>query len=837
MKSNTYYDVESGAIIENNNADKNRKIKDKKNKSYIKRIWRKRKNRSLGFFLAAMSVAILLDIIRVIKNTIIALLILGFICSIILAIVAWNKIEPYYTEYHNFAVEAVSNSDYNTFRPQETTFIYDANGNILTKLKGNQDAAYLSFEEIPNAVIDAFVAVEDRSFWSNPGIDIKGLVRVGVDAVRTRGAEIHGASTITQQLARNIFLTHEVSLERKGKEMLIALELTETYSKREIMEFYVNNICYANAFYGLEAASKGYFNKSSSELTLSQLCYICAIPNSPEYYNPYKHPERAVIRRDKILGDMLELDFITKEQYDEAIAEEIVIEKPEYQFNDYLSTYAIDCSTRYIMGKDGFEFRYSFDNMTDYNEYKALYEEAYTSANYKLVTSGYRIYTTLDPNIQGQMQLVIDEQLAFDSEIDEETQMYSLQGALTVIDNSNNKVVALIGGRSQEDKPEIYGLNRAYQSYRQPGSTIKPLVVYTPALMTGYTPDSLVMNISISAAKVKGTNVQELTGDVMTLRSALEHSKNGVAWQIFDKFGANYCMEFAEGLRFSSLCPNDYFNSSSLGGLTYGTTTVEMAGAYNSLYNHGKFTEPTCIDKFIDKEGNNIYEEESPTTVYSEKAADTMVDMMTGVLTRGTAAKLGWYRNTDMIAACKTGTTNQSKDGWLCGFTPYYTVSVWVGYDTPRELSGLYGATYPGQIWKEAMLLLNTDKEIITEFEKTQAYYEPIAAYGDLPEYVYEVYMPGRDDSEILSGTYTVHDYRLDRWIGESVSDATLAMTYVDMNDERWAYEVTDYYYKGVALINTIRSASYKEELQIELDRVHNEVIALYNQVHPGVLQ
>jgi membrane peptidoglycan carboxypeptidase len=838
-RARTYESQERSAVrnavnqSEKENADENvntpnskGKHKKKKQKSFIAKVLDHKSETNTVLFIFEFIMAILLDILRILKNIILGVLVIVIIAGIIGGLFVWSKVEPYYTEYKEFATNAVENSTVETFKIDESSYIYDKNGKLLVKLKGNQDSAWLSYEDIPTEAIDAFVAVEDRTFWDNMGIDLKGLVRVGIEAIKTKGDEVHGASTITQQLARNVFLSHEVSIERKAKEMLISLELTKKYTKREIMEFYINDICFANAIYGLEAAANGYFNKSASELSLSQICYLCAIPNSPEYYNPYKYPERALERRDKILGDMKELGLISDTEYREAINEKITIEKPEYEFNDYQSTFAIDCATRYIMEQDGFELRYTFTDSADYKNYKKDYDEAYAGTKASIMSGGYKIYTTLDSDIQEEMQSVLDEQLGFDEEVTEDTGIYALQGAITVVDNSSGKVVALIGGRSQDSNENVYSLNRAYQSTRQPGSTIKPLVVYTPALMNGYTPNTTVYNIDVTKAKEKGTDVQSLRGTSMTLRSALEQSKNGVAWQTFDKFGASYCLSFLNNMRFASICPDDYYDSASLGGLTYGVTTVEMAGAYSTLENHGYYREPTCIDKIINSDGDDIYRESVQKSIYDEAAADTMVDMMTGVLTKGTAAKLNWYKSTKMIAACKTGTTNDSKDGWLCGFTPYYTVSVWVGYDTPRTLNNLYGATYPGQIWKEAMLKLIEDKEVIEEFEKTDNYNEQsnrVIHSEDLPDTAYDLYLPGRSDDEELSSGYTVYDYRSDRVKGESIPVIVSQMYNLDSTSADYINQLYSLYQQGIAVINTVYSQKYKQELTNQLNTAYGQ--------------
>lgn len=801
--------------------------KKARTKSYLRKAIRHRDEHNIVIFIIQVIMGLVVDVLRFIKNFIIACILLFLPLGIIAGLVVYSKVKPIYDEYNSMATEMVDNSSIDTFKNEEATYIYDSNNVVIAKLRGDKNSEYIDYENINPYVVEAYVAVEDRTFWENPGIDIKGLIRVGVDFIRTKGAEMHGASTITQQLARNIFLTHEVSLERKAKEMLIALKLTKKYSKEDIMEFYVNDICYANAVYGIEAASQNYFNKPSSKLTLSEAAYLCAIPNSPEYYNPYKHPERAVSRRDKILKDMLEMGYITETEYNEALNETIALQKQDIQFNSDQSTFAVDCATRYLMKQDGFEFKYSFKDHDSYTEYKNSYQKAYDDAYYKLITGGYKVYTTLDTKVQTEMQDILNEKLSFSESVNDADGSYELQGAITVIDNESGRVIAVVGGRKNENTDtDNYNLNRAFQSYRQPGSSIKPLVVYTPALMYGYTPNSLVQNISISAAKTKGVDVQSLTGEIMTLRSALERSKNGVAWQLFDQMGGDWCITPLTRMKFSNITCDDYYDSASLGGFTYGVTTVEMAGAYSTLENHGYFREPTCIDGIFDKNGVNIYTTEQERQIYTEKDSDTVVDMMTGVIKRGTAAKLGWYKSTNTVAAAKTGTTNDSKDGWLCGFTPYYTVAVWVGYDMPKTLNNLYGATYPGQIWKDCMLSLISDKEEITSFEKSDDYYDLDYSYNmALPAYIYDRYMPERSDDEVLGGDYTVFDYRLDCYRSERLDPILNKFYSLDRNDPNFAQNAMNIRYEADAVIALISSSSKKAEMQARLDSTYNSIM------------
>lgn len=620
-------------------------------------------------------------------------------------------------EYSAFADECVSNSTEDTFRMDETSAIYDADGNLLARLNSGSDSVYLSYEDIPKDAVNAFVAVEDRTFWTNKGVDLKGIIRVGWNYIVSSGDDVAGASTITQQLVRTTFLTREVSLERKAKEIMIATRLNQKYSKEEIMEFYVNSACFGNGIYGLQAAANAYFGCDADELTLSQTAYLCALPNRPTYYNPYENPERALDRRNKILKNMLEEDYITDAQYEEAIAETIEIaSKDSSVAYNYEVTYAQDCAIRYLMELDDFDFVYYFESDEEYEEYKERYETEYDLKRTDLYTGGYTIYTSLETDNQEALQAILDENLEFNIEKNFETDVYDFQGAMTVIDNDTGKVIAVIGGRSQEYLSTTYALNRAYQSYRQPGSSIKPLIVYTPALMSGYYDKSTLVNINVEKAQEEGIDVDTLLGSTCSLRTAVINSYNGCAMWLFNQITPYYGLTFIKDMQFASITVDDYVLAASLGGLTNGVTTVEMASGYATIANGGVYREPTCITSMLDNKGNEIYEEADEKEIYEADACTTMIDIMEDVIFKGTAASMHWSSESDMPAAGKTGTTNDNKDGWFCGMTPYYTISVWVGYDTPRSTEELKGSSYPADIWKDAMLYLTQGLEV-REFE------------------------------------------------------------------------------------------------------------------------
>lgn len=717
----------------------------------------------------------------------------GFIIgTIIIAlgiVVCMALLYPEYSKYTAEAKEAIAAGGEDIFYSSLTGYIYDDEGTVIKKIKKDKDSSYLKYEDIPKDVVNAFVAIEDRNFWTNPGIDIKGLIRVGIDYITSAGERKHGASTITQQLVRNIYISSEVTLERKFKEMCYALELTKRFTKKDIMEYYVNNIYYANGYYGIEAAAKGYFNKTADELTLSQTAYVCSIPNSPTYYDPVKNPENALKRRNKILDDMLEIGYVSQAAYNEAINEEIVLDTAakHIENDSYGSSYAMDCVTKYLMQMNGFEFKYVFDSMTDYNTYLESYNEIYEAAYNEIYTSGYKIYTSLNSEKQRILQESIDNSLSF-SEDKNENGLYDLQAGATCIDNETNKVVAIIGGRSQD---EVSYLNRGYQSYRQPGSSIKPLVVYAPAIEMGYNANSQIVDMNIDTWK----STDAVSGSPIIFREAVERSKNGAAWGLMLEITPKKALSYLQNMKYAKIVPDDYYPSAALGGFTYGVTTVEMASGYSTLVNEGIYTEPTCIVSIIDKDGNEIYKESGNNQVYTKDASLQMIDILKGVITRGTAKSMGW--SGDIEAAGKTGTTNDNKDGWFCGVTPYYSLAVWVGYDSPKELTGLYGSSYPAKIWNAAM------KEFVSGLPAKSFEAVEIVDEGLSMEIV----------NEADSGTTA------------SIDSIIASMYTINKADSNWGTYLGSMYDNAMIKVNQIQDENVRNAMAEKVEAAYNEVV------------
>lgn len=589
----------------------------------------------------------------------------------------------------------VKTSSEETFKLSQTSTIYAEDGTILSRLKGSKDTTYVEYEDLPLNVCAAIVSIEDKRFYRHDGVDYIALVRA-VKAMLETGEFSQGGSTITMQLARNIFLSQDKNWRRKVEEIFIAWELESKYSKEDILEYYLNNIYFGNGYYGIGAASRGYFNKRVEQLNLSQLAFLCAVPNNPTLYDPLANMENTIARRNRILKNMLNDGKISELDYATAIIEEIHIERPEtIAKNDYVETYAYYCATRALMKQEGFVFRYDFASQYDEEQYNTKYAEVYNECENRLRTRGYQIYTSMDLNIQTQLQNAIDEELAEFTEVNEEG-VYKLQSAAVCVNNDTGFVEAIVGGRSQEFA--FYSLNRAYQSHRQPGSAIKPLIVYTPMLERGYTAETIVVDEEIEGGPQNdnGTHLGEIT-----LQKAVEKSVNVIAWKLFDELTPKKGLAYLERMNFSHLNERDYQLPSALGGFTEGVSALEMAAAYAALENDGVYREATCIKKITDPTGKIIYEtDQNGTQVYQHNAARAMTSILIGVMERGTGSKL---KLEEMPSAGKTGTTNDQKDGWFVGYTRYYTTSVWVGYDLPKKLSDLKGNTYPGRIWKSFM--------------------------------------------------------------------------------------------------------------------------------------
>jgi len=649
---------------------------------------------------------------KVLKTIILSLLVVVFLAVIAALVLVLSFISKYGNDWKSLKKSALAIAESSVredFCSAATSTVYAADGSIICTLKAEKDVYYLDYENIPEEVIHTFLAMEDRNFYNHKGIDYKAILRAAW-SLYTKKEITQGGSTITQQISRNTYLSHEVTWERKIEEMFLAMALEQKYSKQDILEFYVNGIYFANGNYGIQAAAKGYFSKDVSELSLSEIAFLCAIPNNPSMYDPLTNMDAVMDRRDLILDTLYELGIITKNEYREAVLKDIKLVLEESKRSNYVETYVFECATGLLM-KLGLDYQ------------EALME---------LYTGGFNIYTTIEPELQNKLQACVNTELSAYDEMNDEG-IFALQGAGVCIDNSTGNVVAIVGGRSQDVKG--YTLNRAFQSHRQPGSAIKPLVTYTPLLSEsyGYTADSVVLDEKKDGGPANSNNRYE--GEI-TLRRAVAASKNTVAWELFGVLGATKALQYLIDMNFEKIVDTDYVPAASLGGLTYGATALEMAAAYATIDNDGVYRQPTCIEKITDTKGRLIAQSKSEEKViYTVPASRAMTDVLESVVREGTG-KDACLSN--MTCAGKTGTTDDNKDGWFVGFTPYYTTAVWVGYDMPRTMDDLYGYTYPSRIWKTYMESIHEEL--------------PNKAFATVEEYQEELKEREHDSSEDNTG-------------------------------------------------------------------------------------
>ncbi|EMH2710104.1 transglycosylase domain-containing protein [Clostridioides difficile] len=653
--------------------------------------------------------------IKIIIISIFLFLIISLIASIFIYLYFKNDISNYIER----AYSKIENMDRNSFNNRKTTKIYDNNGKVLKEFKV-REYDYQKYKDINPYLFKAFIAVEDKRFYEHNGIDFKALVRAGI--VILKGGELQGGSTITQQLAKNIFLTMDRNIWRKLEEAVIAQEIEKKFSKKDILEFYVNNINFGHGCYSVETASMYYFGKNTKDLTLSQIALLAGIPNNPSVYDPIANKENAIKRRNSIINKMYSSKFITEKEQISAKKEalELNIQKKYYDnnINDYAIEYAIQKSTEEMMKDDGFQFRYIYNNEEQRKKYLNLYSEEYKKCREEVINGGYEINTCINSDLQNKLQSIIDKEMSKYKKINKSNNLYMKQSASTVINNDTGEVIAIVGGRSQDGK--LNSFNRASIGARQPGSTMKPLISYLPAFEKGYSPDDQFTDKPINKGPLNW--YKGYKGDI-TLRYATEISTNTIPFRLTKLNGAEKSLKYLAKMNFKYLTPADKTPTIALGGLTRGATTTEMASAYSTIARNGEFIEPTNI-KEIKKitTGEVIYKNnKNKKRVYDSGASYLMTDVLKGSIEKehGTShkAKLNNYK----YQAGKTGTTNNNKDAWFCGYTPYFTMSVWIGDDIPSNQSSLESNSVKS-IWNKFMSGLHEGKEE-RDFKKPEQVY------------------------------------------------------------------------------------------------------------------
>jgi len=567
------------------------------------------------------------------------------------------------------------------------------------RIHGTENRMWVSYEEMPEDLINAFVSIEDKRFFTHEGIDVRRTT--GAVLGFLTGNDSYGGSTITQQLIKNVSGEDDVTIQRKIQEILRALNLEGKRSKEEILEMYLNTIYLSKGCYGVSAAAYEFFGKEVSELTLVECAALASIPQNPSRWDPVNNPEKNKERRDIVLNEMYANTHIEKtytiEEIRAAKAEELVLVQGAADQNiSTVHSWFVDTLISDVI-RDLME-TYHYDEQTAKN---------------LLYSGGLRIYTTIDRDIQAKLDAVYQNDAMFPSH----GTGVQVESAMTIIEQSTGNLVAIVGGRGVKTTP--LGFNRATQAERQPGSSIKPLASYSIGIEKGLINYSTVLDDTPFETDPSGktwpNNWNFVYDGLFPVCNAVRDSKNTTAVKVVDLIGPRTSYEFlVNKYRLSSLVEADAdYAPLGLGGFTYGVYNRDMAAAYAAIANGGVYNEPKTYTKVLDSVGNVILDNASATqeVILSEDTCAVMTKLMQEVVTSGTGTALTLRRQVD--CAGKTGTTQNDNDAYFCGYTPYYTAACWVGYDIPRSLSGFKEGqtrvTPALYLWDQVMTAVHQD--------------------------------------------------------------------------------------------------------------------------------
>ncbi|WP_077619207.1 transglycosylase domain-containing protein [Bacillus sinesaloumensis] len=568
---------------------------------------------------------------------------------------------------------------------KQTSYIKDSKGNIISEIHHNENRTSLPSDEIPPLVKDLFIAIEDQHFYEHVGFDITGIGRAALINFKNESID-QGGSTITQQLARNLYLTNEKTYNRKLSELLYSYQLEQKLTKEEILTAYSNAIYFQNGAYGIESASQLYFSKPIKEASLAQIAFLCAIPNNPSLYNPVTQFSNTKERQERILQILVEADKITPKEYQRAINEpiELVLEDRVDTYPDY-TTYIYQELKMLISKKEGFSEKLS--SATSVEEKEKLHDILNQTVKDKL-ESGIIIETVLNTKIQETAVQSVERYLPSDH----------AQGAVAVIDHTSNQLVAIVGGKNYKK----FAFHRAFQGTRQPGSAIKPLLVYAPYF--DQTGASISQKVNANNFCKNGYCPQNYGGGQygnVSLQTAFTYSYNTPAIRLLDEIGIETAFEYLNKLHFSSVVKEDHGLPAAIGGFTYGMSPLEMTNAFATFANNGQFIQARGITKVTDLQGNILYDwNEEPTGVWSQSANQKVRALLADVVNTGTAKEANFSSG---YIGGKTGTTNEIKDLWFVGLTERYTAGVWVGNDENKSVYYLEAQKPQVYIWRDIM--------------------------------------------------------------------------------------------------------------------------------------
>lgn len=605
-------------------------------------------------------------------------------------------------------IESIQNYEINL-----TSIIYvknkDGEWEEYQRIHGEENRIWVSIDKIPDKLIDAFIAIEDERFYTHTGVDWKRTVKAVANKTLDLGEGVFGGSTITQQLIKNITKDDKRTSDRKMREIVRALTIERKLNKEQILEAYLNTISLGNGICGVQVASNYYFNKDVSELNLLECASLAAITKNPSAYNPIRDPEANKTRRNTVLKKMYELDMIVEEDYKNCVDVELMLDNSQKKdFEIPVNSYFVDAL---------------IDNII--NDLSEKYSCSTSLASTMLYNGGFKIYSTVDMEVQGIMEDVYND---INTYFPQKAKLKSekgktVQSAMTITDYEGH-IIGIVGGVGK--KTENRGLNRAVDSPRQPGSTMKPLGAYTPALENGtiaastFMVDSPLDNYYSSGKKGPKEWYGYYAGR-MNIQSALERSANTIPCKIIKEMGLDISFDFlTDKLHLKHLTEKDKnLSSLALGGCVRGITTTESAAAYAIFGNQGKYFKPVTYYKIERPNGEIVLQCDTKGDQIIKPATATIMNTMLQKVvygSRGTGRKIASYNK--MKAYAKTGTSSECNDLWMVAGTPYYVGCVWYGFDIQEEI---YNTNSAANVWKAVMTEVHKNLEF-KEFELSEDY-------------------------------------------------------------------------------------------------------------------
>ncbi len=557
----------------------------------------------------------------------------------------------------------------------------DGNSTEVAFLHDDGNREWIDSDKIPNVAKEAAISIEDERFLKHGGVDLKrttGAVFGWIGSKITGKEPSYGGSTITQQVMKNITNEKDRTVTRKIKEMMRAVALEKRFTKDEILTTYLNISYFGNQCYGVESAAKMYFSKNAIDLTLPEAAMIVGITQAPTRFDPFRNPDNALGKRNTVLKKMYELEKITEEEYQAAVNSPLGVNDSRRSLNSSVYSYFVDQVIN--------------DVIDDLQEQKG-YSQSFASS--QVFGGGLKIYTTMDPSIQEAMESVYENTANFPGAAN------GVQSAMVVIEPKTGEIKGIIGGIGK--KTESRGLNRATQSKRQPGSSVKPLSVYAPSLENGkITAATIITDSPLTVGTWSPKNSYTGFKGDMSVRRAIEISANIPAVKTLQTLGIEKSYEFmTKKLGFTSLTNDDKnLSALGLGGMTKGVSPKEMAAAYATFANKGVYITPHTYTKVLDASGKVLLETKpEKTRAISEANAYIMTSFLKDVVS-GSAGTGRNARLSKVTAYGKTGTSNDNKDKWFCGFTTEYAGAVWYGYDAKKSVGSTNIST---QVWKKVM--------------------------------------------------------------------------------------------------------------------------------------